>query len=127
MKKPITFAAAILLAASTLTVAAPAAGAVTTGTTGAAVCTNPSVRYGEPGYGFTVDWKTSPLRTGPNADCGVRKTLPAGTYFDIECSYHNGSNWWYYGVAHGQGGTWSGWLYSGNIGDLYDYERYIIC
>ncbi|BDT39490.1 SH3 domain-containing protein [Streptomyces yaizuensis] len=127
MRKLASCAAAAVLTASALTVAVPAAGAAQPGTTGTAVCTNPAPDFGDPGYGYTVSGRTSPLRTGPNAGCGVRKTLSANTYFEIECSHHNGSNWWYYGVAHGQGGPWYGWLYSGNIGDLYDYERNIIC
>ncbi len=71
------------LAGAVLAVAALAAPlavvAPTIANAAAAACTSPGWGPYDPGYSYTVSGKTSPLRTGPNADCGVRKNVPAST------------------------------------------------
>ncbi|WP_374777562.1 hypothetical protein OG756_37070 [Streptomyces sp. NBC_01310] len=83
------------LAGAVLAVAALAAPlavvAPTTAGAAAAACSSPGWGPYDPGYSYTVGGKTSPLRTGPNADCGVRKNVPASTEFSIDCQYVNGS------------------------------------
>lgn len=121
MRNLVTYTVAAVLTASTLTVTIPAASAASTGGSSAAACTNPPKSYAEPGYGYAVSGRTSALRVGPNAACAIRKNIPPNAYFEIDCTHWNGSNWWYHGTAHGQGGPWNGWLYSGNLADRYDY------
>lgn len=105
-----------------LTVAVPA-----TANPAPAACTSPCWGPNDPGYSFTVSGKTSPLRSGPNADCGVRLNVPANTEFSIDCRYSNSAgNLWYHGDVYSSGRTYTGWMYSGNLGRIYE-SNYAWC
>ncbi|MGW2017067.1 SH3 domain-containing protein [Streptomyces sp. NPDC001927] len=123
MKKRLAGAAlAAALLATPLAVAAP-----TTASAAPAACTSPSWGPYDPGYSFTVGGKTSPLRSGPNADCGTRLTVPANTEFSIDCQYENSAgNLWYHGDVYVSGRTVTGWMYSGNLGSVYE-SNYAWC
>lgn len=123
MKKLLAGAAlAVAALATPLTVALP-----TTANAATAACTSPGWGPNDPGYSFTVSGRTSPLRTGPNADCGVRLNVPANTEFSIDCRYTNGANnLWYRGDVYVSGRTYSGWMYSGNLGGIYE-SNYAWC
>ncbi|MFC9607517.1 hypothetical protein ACFTTN_29195 [Streptomyces niveus] len=119
------------LAAAVLAVAAVAAPlavvAPTTASAAVAACTSPGWGPNDPGYSFTVGGSTSPLRTGPNSGCGVRKNVPANTEFSIDCRYVNGAgNVWYHGDVYTSGTTYVGWMYSGNLGGIYE-SNYASC
>ncbi|MFF5703620.1 SH3 domain-containing protein [Streptomyces sp. NPDC012794] len=95
--------------------------APTTASASAAACSSPGWGPYDSGYSFTVAGKSSPLRSGPNADCGVRAYVPAGTEFSIDCRYVNGAgNLWYHGDVYTGGRSYSGWMYAGNLGSVYD-------
>ncbi|WP_051845694.1 hypothetical protein [Streptomyces globisporus] len=123
MKKLLAVAAlAVAAFAAPLTVAIP-----TTANAATAACTSPSWGPNDPGYSFTASGKTSPLRTGPNADCGVRLNVPANTEFSIDCRYTNSAgNLWYHGDVYVSGRAYAGWMYSGNLGGIYE-SNYAWC
>lgn len=111
----------VVAVAAPLAVVAPTASAAT------AACTSPAWGPNDPGYSFTVSGTTSPLRTGPNAGCGVRKNVPANTEFSIDCAYVNSANnLWYHGDVYTSGTTYEGWMYSDNLSGIYE-SNYASC
>ncbi|MEV7856811.1 hypothetical protein [Streptomyces sp. NPDC088183] len=100
-----------------LAVAVPASAAAPV----AAACSSPSWVPWDSGYAFSVGGKTSPLRTGPYSGCGTRVTLPANTELDIDCRIYNTvPNLWYHVSAYVNGSRYEGWIYSANVGAIYE-------
>lgn len=110
-------------AAASLLLAAPAP--ATAAAAAAAACAYPGWGPYDTGHSYTVSGKTSPLRYGPYAGCDTKKTLPAGTEVDIDCYYYNpgSGHLWYHVDAFASGGWYSGWIYSGNLGLVYESNQ----